>query len=68
MFVRLFFYLKGAPGTLGIQGPIGPRGVPGRPVSMFKILSVGNYPSGRIVLARSIILDCKLANEVKRGV
>lgn len=68
MLVCLFFCLKGAPGTLGIQGPIGPRGTPGRPVSMFKILSVGNYPSGRIMSARSIILDCKVANELKKEV
>lgn len=68
MFVCLFFYLKGAPGRLGIQGPIGPRGTPGRPVSMFKTLSIGNYPNGRIMSARSIILDCKVANEVKKEV
>lgn len=37
-----FLCLKGPPGTLGIQGPVGPRGERGRPVSMFKIYSVGN--------------------------
>lgn len=36
------FYLKGPPGTLGIQGPLGPRGERGRPVSIFKICSGEN--------------------------
>lgn len=40
MIVGGFFYLKGPPGTLGIQGPIGPRGQRGRPVSILKLSSL----------------------------